>query len=464
MSVAPVGNPAIVVHTGRVPRPRLSSGKEADLHPVTLVFTDPELEAAFRADFARRNLINLRVAHVMGLVLWPLWGLLIHRYLTGYRGVDLAVRYGVLVPLTIVGLGLTFTRIYRRVWEAEAVAVLGLTAATWTTYAAAVKSMPVDFGYVGLILILAFGYTLMRLRFVLVSSVSAVMVLYYLALAFIMHRPDGVHLVLAAFYLLSFWLLGGFASYTLERSTRLLFLRERQLDGERRRADSLLLNILPAAIVDRLKRRHEGDGSRVAKRFDEVTVVFADAEGFTSQAAKTPADELVQALDDLFTRFDELAGRFGLEKIKTVGDAYMAASGVPEPQPDHAAAAVEMALAIPEAIEGCCWPSGDPVRLRVGLASGPVVAGVIGQKKFAYDLWGDTVNLASRLQTHSEPGRVLVSEGVVHRLGGRYAFGPPLMIDLKGKGLTPACFLVERKEPEDGSTTAESGTLVQLTE
>ena len=123
-----------------------------------------------------------------------------------------------------------------------------------------------------------------------------------------------------------------------------------------------------------------------------------------------------------------------------------------------------MALAIPEAIEGCCWPSGDPVRLRVGLASGPVVAGVIGQRKFAYDLWGDTVNLASRLQTHSEPGRVLVSEGVVHRLGGRYAFGPPLMIDLKGKGLTPACFLVERKEPEDGSTTAESGTLVQLTE
>ena len=122
-------------------------------------------------------------------------------------------------------------------------------------------------------------------------------------------------------------MLGGFASYTLERSTRLLFLRERQLDGERRRADSLLLNILPAAIVDRLKRRHEGDGSRVAKRFDDVTVVFADAEGFTSQAAKTPADELVQALDDLFTRFDELAGRFGLEKIKTVGDAYMAASG-----------------------------------------------------------------------------------------------------------------------------------------
>src|SRR5439155_20105653 len=96
VSVAPVGNPAIVVHTGRVPGPRLSSGKEADLHPVTLVFTDPELEAAFRADFARRNLINLRVAHVMGLVLWPLWGLLIHRYLTGYRGVDLAVRYGVL--------------------------------------------------------------------------------------------------------------------------------------------------------------------------------------------------------------------------------------------------------------------------------------------------------------------------------------------------------------------------------
>ena len=155
----------------------------------------------------------------------------------------------------------------------------------------------------------------------------------------------------------SFVVLGTIASYTLERSTRLLFLRERQLDRERSRSDTLLLNVLPRAIVDRLKARG----------------------------------------------FDAIADRCGLEKIKTVGDAYMAVAGAPEPRADHAEAAAEMALGVQEALTSVCWPSGDPIRARVGLASGPAVAAVIGQRKFAYDLWGDTVNLASRLEAYGEP-------------------------------------------------------------
>ncbi|HEX3327920.1 MAG TPA: adenylate/guanylate cyclase domain-containing protein, partial [Actinomycetota bacterium] len=132
----------------------------------------------------------------------------------------------------------------------------------------------------------------------------------------------------------------------------------------------------------------------------------------------------------------------GLEKIKTIGDAYMAVAGVPTPRPDHADAAADMAIAILGELRESRWPSGDPIAVRVGMASGPAVAGVIGQRKFAYDLWGDTVNLASRLESHGQPGRILASESVVSHLQDRYQFGPPMNVDLKGKGPTPARFLL----------------------
>jgi class 3 adenylate cyclase len=134
-----------------------------------------------------------------------------------------------------------------------------------------------------------------------------------------------------------------------------------------------------------------------------------------------------------------------LGEIKTVGDAYMAVAGAPEPRVDHAEAAAEMALAVQVTLADTRWPSGQPIRARVGIASGPAVAGVIGQRKFAYDLWGDTVNLASRLESHGEPGMILVSETTAQRLTDRYSFGPSRLIDLKGKGPTMARFLLGRR-------------------
>jgi class 3 adenylate cyclase len=253
-------------------------------------------------------------------------------------------------------------------------------------------------------------------------------------------QVSGVKTAIAIFYLVSFSGLGVVSSYRSEQNSRLLFLRERQLDRERQRSDSLLLNILPKAIVARLKR--EPEGGRLAEGFEEVSVLFADAVGFTEQAAKTSPEELVEALDELFRRFDELSDRHGLEKIKTVGDAYMAVAGAPVLHPDHAAAAAEMALGILEESSRVLWPSGDPIVMRVGVASGPAVAGVIGQRKFAYDLWGDTVNLASRLEENGEPGRILVSDKVAEDLGERYEFGPPKVMHLKGKGATTVRFLL----------------------
>jgi class 3 adenylate cyclase len=182
-----------------------------------------------------------------------------------------------------------------------------------------------------------------------------------------------------------------------------------------------------------------------------VSVVFADAVGSTEQASRCSAEEFADTLDRLFRTFDEIADRHGLEKIKTLGDAYMAVAGAPVPMPSNAEAAVATALDMVTEAGTVRWPSGDPVEVRAGVATGPVVAGIIGQRKFAYDVWGDTVNLASRLQEIGEPGRVLVADSTADRLAGRYDFLDPIVLNLKGKGPTPARFLLG---PRAGSAVA----------
>lgn len=412
---------------------------------LTLRFPDRTLERAFLDDFFETVRGSIRVAHLLGIAMWVLWGLVVRRFLVQGRAFDLQIRYLVLIPILIVGLASTYLPSWRRFFQVEELIVVVLTGGVWILYTGGLKEMPFDFGYVGLILIMTFSYSLVRMSYLwVVASSASLVAMYVVYSAAIDANPD--RLALAAYYLGSFLVLGAIASYTLERSTRLLFLRERELDRERARSETLLRNILPGAIIDRLKARHQdAEEVRIADALDRVTVVFVDMEGFTVQAALTSPEILVTALDELFTRFDGLADRFGLEKIKTVGDAYMAVAGAPEPRDDDAEAAAEMALAVQEALAETRWPSGRPIRARVGIASGPAVAGVIGQRKFAYDLWGDTVNLASRLESSGVPGRILVADATASRLDGRYAFGPPQVIDLKGKGPTAARSLLGRR-------------------
>ena len=412
---------------------------------VTLRFRDRALERAFLDHFFQTVRQPIRVAHVLGIVMWVLWGLVVRRFLVEDRSFDVAMRYLVLIPILVVGLGTTYLPSWPRFFQWEMLVVVVSTGAVWIVYTSRLHEMPFDFGYVGLILVMTFSYSLVRMRFLWVVASSAALVALYVFYS-IGADADPDRLSLAAYYLGSFLVLGAIASYTLERSTRFLFLRERELDRERARSETLLRNILPRAIIDRLKTRNEeAADAHIAEALDQVTVVFVDMEGFTAQAAQTPPDVLVSSLNALFTRFDAVADRFGLEKIKTVGDAYMAVAGAPEPRPDDAEAAAEMALSVQEALTDARWPSGAPIRARVGIASGPAVAGVIGQRKFAYDLWGDTVNLASRLESSGEPGRILVADTTAIRLANLYDFGPQQVIDLKGKGPTPARFLLGRR-------------------
>jgi adenylate cyclase len=413
--------------------------------PVTLRFRDPDLERSFQAAFARQNLTNLRVGYGLGVILWIAWGVLVADHLGDQGEFDLLVRYGFLIPISLIGLGLTFWREFPRYWKAVAMVSLMATALVWIVYTTRIEGLPADYGYVGLILIQTFAFSIVRVPFTYIAILDLVTSPLYLAAAISSGSLEGAQTLLAVFYLASFGALGLLVAYVLEWTARKLFVREQQLDGERERSDALLLNILPKAIADRLKARGErGSTEHLAEALDEVTVLFADAVGFTEQAAKTPADELVAALDGLFTRLDAIADRYGLEKIKTVGDAYMAVAGAPQARADHVQAAADMALAIRDVLPGARWPTGDPILVRVGMASGPAVAGVIGQRKFAYDLWGDTVNLASRLQAAGQPGEILVSDGVAARLAMGYELGPEMVLDVKGRGPTPARQLLGR--------------------
>ena len=213
------------------------------------------------------------------------------------------------------------------------------------------------------------------------------------------------------------------------------------LRSERDRAERLLLNVLPRRIADRLK----GTETNIAENFAAVSILFADIVGFTELSAKVSPSELVGMLNGIFSGFDALLDRHGLEKIKTIGDAYLLAGGVPTPLPDHAGAVAEMALDMCESLKLFNRRNGTSLEMRVGMNTGPVVAGVIGTHKFIFDLWGDAVNVASRMESHGERGRIQVTEASWRLLRDRFRFEERGVIPIKGKGPMRTWFLVGRQ-------------------
>ncbi len=211
----------------------------------------------------------------------------------------------------------------------------------------------------------------------------------------------------------------------------------------RKRAELLLLNILPQPIAERLKQGKRT--TTMAQSFEEVTVLFADLVDFTEFSSQTSPRELVEILNVIFSKFDQLAEQHGVEKIKTIGDAYMAVAGLPTPRPDHARSIAQMALDMQAAIAQFNAEKVAPFRLRIGINSGPVVAGVIGIKKFSYDLWGDTVNTASRMESHGIPGYIQVTAATYEQLRDRYLFEARGPIEIKGKGAMTTYLLIGPK-------------------
>ncbi|MGQ4646897.1 adenylate/guanylate cyclase domain-containing protein [Lyngbya aestuarii] len=214
------------------------------------------------------------------------------------------------------------------------------------------------------------------------------------------------------------------------------------LRREQKNSERLLLNILPQAIVEELKQK----SSATPTQFEEATFLFADIAEFTPQSSLMPPVAVVSLLNQVFSAFDQLAQHHGVEKIRTIGDSYFVAGGLPVVRTDHAQAIAEMALDMQQVITRFHWPTGEPLRLRIGInTGGPVVAAVIGIKKFAYDVWGDTVNLASRMESQGEAGRIQVTEATYKRLQDQYQFEKRGALLVKGRGAMITYWLIGRK-------------------
>ncbi len=236
---------------------------------------------------------------------------------------------------------------------------------------------------------------------------------------------------------------------------------EKAMEAEYQRSESLLANILPASIAHRLK-----DPARniIADKYDDASILFADIAGYTKRASDTAPTELVRFLDTLYTDLDALVDRHGLEKIKTSGDSYMVVSGVPEPRADHVKAIACLALDMADAVSDLKDARGRAVPLRIGLADGPVVAGVVGARKFFYDVWGDAVNVASRMESTDVVGRIQVPQSMYERLKDDYVLEERGVVEIKGKGPMHTWYLVGRRDGDfahDPELQSVSGQTIQ---
>jgi adenylate cyclase len=240
-------------------------------------------------------------------------------------------------------------------------------------------------------------------------------------------RPDGADL--PAWFVRTFDVLNIVVVFLVAMILLVTFARGR--DAAQARAETLLLNVLPAEVAQRL----QSDPNSIADHFDNASILFADVVDFTPLSSRLEAREVVGLLDRLFTSFDELVDQCGVEKIKTIGDCYMVAAGVPRQRPDHAHALAGLALEMRECAKTCLPDrNGRDLRLRIGISSGPVVAGVIGRRRFLYDLWGDTVNMASRMESHGTPDEIQITRSTWQLVRDDFVTEPIGLVDVKGKG------------------------------
>ena len=416
-------------------------------------FVDSELEEAFRRD----DLEPLRrfLSFSVGLSSLTFFGFAAHDALVvpHVRNEAWAVRFGVFVPASALVLWLLNSRHLLRVSQLMML-IYGGAASFIVLYIGAIAG---ESGY--------FLYTSFSVAFVtlgpFVARLGVVAQLVYTLLTLltfacldraIAHHPLQISLSVAS-TLLSLGGLGALIAYRQEKQARQGFLQRRLINrqvvalaAEKARAEELLLNVLPSSIAERLKR-----GQRpIADGFSKVSVLFADIVGFTKMSERITPVELVDRLNRMFSSFDDLADKLKLEKIKTIGDAYMVAGGLHSHEYDHAQTIAEMALAMQRRALEFGREFGESLSIRIGIHTGPVVAGVIGKRKFIYDVWGDTVNTASRMESHGEPGTVHVTEETRQLLKEMYVLTPRGEITVKGKGVMRTWFLVG-PQPSDGS-------------
>jgi adenylate cyclase len=260
---------------------------------------------------------------------------------------------------------------------------------------------------------------------------------YYIAVTTLQPQPL-VSILYQSAWMLTTTAFAAIGFYFLDRTQRIAWLRQLDLIAAQEQIRSLLHNVLPPVIAE---RKLAGE-SPIADTYAQASLLFADVVGFTALSSHFSSKEVVTMLNELYERFDAIVARHGLEKIKTMGDCYMVAGGLPHPDPNHLKRLTSAAMEMQAEAAKVHTPDGRALTLRIGMHAGPVTAGVIGQAKFAFDVWGDTVNTASRMEAVGAANRITVSDEVRHALGDAYVFSGPELVEIKGKGPTPVWTLM----------------------
>lgn len=408
-------------------------------NPLTLRFPN-ELERVFFDDYFQKSLGQVRFALLLAIFFYVISTILDEWVYPDIRIKLLFLRYAIVCPLLIAAFLFTFSRLFKRFMQPTLslvilAIVLSFASLALTTPGRHFLDEP------GLIVVILYVYTAIKLMFIYATTVGWTIVAAYNTFASLVIHPSLAVLVEDNFHLITANMLGMFANYLMEYYIRRDYFQDRLLAEEREKVERLLLNILPQPIAERLKDKQ----TLIADHFAEVTILFADIVEFTELSARISPPELVDLLNQIFSMFDQLAEQHGLEKIKTIGDAYMVVGGLPTPRSDHVEAVAEMALDMQQAITQFNQQRNQSLSLRIGINTGSVVAGVIGLKKFIYDLWGDAVNTASRMESHGLASRIQVSQVTYEQLQDKYLFEERGLIQVKGKGEMFTYLLTGRK-------------------
>jgi class 3 adenylate cyclase len=409
-----------------------------------------EIEAEFREDYQANTISTTRLALVLGLILYSLFGILDIYAIPVSKDIVWIIRYGIVAPVILIALIASFNPVLQKYTQplmclVVAVSGLGIVAMISITREAEFGNR---FYFTGLILISMWGYSLSRLRFwYAVLANLIIMVGYELGSIFVKQllasETGMVIFTMHNFFFLGANVIGMFGSYYLERYTRRDFLQKYTIQAQRDQADKLLYNILPERIAEKLKLSSE----TIAEEFTCASVLFADIVNFTPISERFGPREVVDMLNEVFSHFDGLVDKYGVEKIQVAGDAYMVAAGVPTFRPDHAAVLAQLALEMLEYLKTEQFLGGKhPIEIRIGLNSGSLIGGVIGRKKYFYALWGDMVNIASRMQSHGEVGKIQITRDTYELVKDDFECEYVGEIAVKGKGNMEAWHLIARKE------------------
>lgn len=410
-----------------------------ELDSFTLRFLDDDLEARFQREEGEAGRSGYRIISAASVVLWLIAVVLFP------IGSDMPGSLTTPVGLVMASVGIVTFALDRWVVTMDrqhlVAVLLTSTNGLAVLYLMIAGGVVERFAAAALILIFVFGFV-SRTRFVFALFRTAVILAGYSVV--VARSDDPAGLLIDVFFLVTAAAASLLGLRRLERDRRFLWHQERvieaqsaAIEAERAESERLLLNVLPEPVSRRLRMGE----SPIADDYPNVSILFADIVDFTRKASEMSASEVVGLVDGLFTMFDHLVVRHGLEKIKTVGDAYMAAAGLPEPLEDHAQRIVSLGVEMIRHTEA--FHLTPDLAIRVGIHSGPVTGGVVGTQKFAFDVWGNTVNVAARIQQTSDPGRVHVSEETMRQCGDGYRFEPAADSELKGLGPIRTYYLID---------------------